>query len=808
MKIKVLVFRLLTQVSLAALVTACNFGDRSEPNIDAQARASAPELSVQQHMSCLSNGAALDYGQGLHAPSKSTIQPKASTKELSSFAQCKNSDQFQFGAGKADITGPAAGKVNLGSESPTIYSRGVHLRQYARSFVIYSPCNDKRVLIMQADVGLFFESVRNAVLAKISADPELAGLYKSENVMMSASHTHSGPGGQAHYNAYNIFRFGHDPQTFKITVNGVFQSIKLAHANLANNAVDGRVGFNQGELLGANKSRANAAYMNNPAAERLNFMDTEGNDVNTPRLMTLLKLKRNNGTEVGSLNWFGVHPTSDFFESKEFASPANGAPRPISSDNKGYASVLMERFMKSRNPNFVASFQQAEEGDSFTNLWYDNPEELERRRELLPANEPFPLTVAMGQKQLVKALDLYTEAKESLNGPVDYRFSYVKIDDIEITDPVILSSLHHPAALETGVKKTCSAAMGVSFPSDAAGAEPGDTEGGITAAGMTCGSPDVIKLVSDTVSQLGAGALPSSLISALVGCNVGKIPGLRHECHAEKPILFPVGTLGLAANIVPFQLFRIGNLAIIGLPWEVTTMAGRRIRQTLLDVLKEDGIDYVVINGLSNDYVSYVTTREEYAVQLYEGASTQFGPWTLAAIQQESRKLALAMVAGQESNSGPTPPVTMPTLVNVLPLTGIDFLPPGKSYGDVLSQPQDTYKLGDSVRVRFQASNPNSDVKTDSSFLFIERLIGDKWEVIARDYDPETTFVWNSGTPEPQIFPTFSSTADVMWRIPHNLKPGVFRIRFEGVANQLGRLTPYSGETKPFKVAGTPTLCP
>ena len=35
---------------------------------------------------------------------------------------------------------------------------------------------------------------------------------------------------------------------------------------------------------------------------------------------------------------------------------------------------------------------------------------------------------------------------------------------------------------------------------------------------------------------------------------------------------------------------------------------------------------YVVIAGPANTYAHYVTTREEYGVQRYEGASTLFGP--------------------------------------------------------------------------------------------------------------------------------------------------------------------------------------
>ncbi len=43
-------------------------------------------------------------------------------------------------------------------------------------------------------------------------------------------------------------------------------------------------------------------------------------------------------------------------------------------------------------------------------------------------------------------------------------------------------------------------------------------------------------------------------------------------------------------------------------------------------------------------------------VQRYEGASTLYGPWTLAAYQQLYTSLADAMLSGTPVPPGPTPP--------------------------------------------------------------------------------------------------------------------------------------------------------
>ena len=79
-------------------------------------------------------------------------------------------------------------------------------------------------------------------------------------------------------------------------------------------------------------------------------------------------------------------------------------------------------------------------------------------------------------------------------------------------------------------------------------------------------------------------------------------------------------------------MLRVGNFVMLIMPGELTTMAGRRLREAVRARLISEGVlgddAYVVIAGPANTYAHYVTTREEYGVQRYEGASTIFGPCT------------------------------------------------------------------------------------------------------------------------------------------------------------------------------------
>lgn len=76
--------------------------------------------------------------------------------------------------------------------------------------------------------------------------------------------------------------------------------------------------------------------------------------------------------------------------------------------------------------------------------------------------------------------------------------------------------------------------------------------------------------------------------------------------------------------VLPFQVLRIGTAAVVGVPFEVTVEAGRRLADAAAAVLPGDAT--VVVSSLANEHCDYLTTPEEYSQQWYEGASTVFGP--------------------------------------------------------------------------------------------------------------------------------------------------------------------------------------
>lgn len=64
---------------------------------------------------------------------------------------------------------------------------------------------------------------------------------------------------------------------------------------------------------------------------------------------------------------------------------------------------------------------------------------------------------------------------------------------------------------------------------------------------------------------------------------------------------------------------------------------------------------HIVIAGLSSSYSHYITRYEEYQEQRYEGASTLYGPHTLAGYQQLFDDLTTKLVTNQPVPAGPPP---------------------------------------------------------------------------------------------------------------------------------------------------------
>lgn len=639
---------------------------------------------------------------------------------------CTNNTTFEVGTGIYDITGPAAELGMMGYASVEQKTEGIHMRLRSRAYVIGSTCNGKRLVFVSADLGQIFQSVKQGVVRKLKQN--YGSLYTDENVMLSATHTHSGPGAYSHYALYNLTSFGFDSQNYNAIVNGIYESIVRAH----NNVGAGEIKINEGELHDASFNRSIIAYNANPAHERMRYQhDTDKN-------MTVLRLSRG-GQERGMISWFAVHATN-----------IGNKNRLISGDNKGLASYLFEE-TKGTNygaaDTFVASFANSNEGDVSPNLWG------------VPDNvNDYPRSELIARRQYDKALQLYNGANQNLVGAVDYRHKYVDFSSLTI----------QPEFTGVGSQRTCVAAIGVSM-----------------IAGSTEDGP-------------GIEFVPEGLVYDGVSWPQFTLVPQDQACHGEKVILLPMGRFTpypWTPEVLPVQIGVVGDLALIAVPFEITTMAGRRLREEVVTQLADTGVSRAVIVGLANAYAGYVATREEYGEQQYEGASTHFGPWTENALRQETSKLAGFLVSGEENLPGPTPRDLKNEQTTLQTGVVFDDKPLFKEFGDVESQPAGSYSRGQTAKAVFWGAHPKNNLKIQGTYLKVQRRVGGSWQTVANDWDPETRYIWKrSGVA--------NSKVTVQWKIPSDAPSGEYRFVQEGhwKSGWTGNISGYSGSSRSFNV--------
>ncbi len=111
-----------------------------------------------------------------------------------------------------------------------------------------------------------------------------------------------------------------------------------------------------------------------------------------------------------------------------------------------------------------------------------------------------------------------------------------------------------------------------------------------------------------------------------------------------QPVVLPLRGF---PRVLPVQVLRIGDAALVGLPFEVTVGSGRRIAAEVRSAVEGSGVERVVVSSVANEYAGYVATAEEYDRQHYEGGHTLYGPRTQAFLAAHAACLAGEAVGGQ-----------------------------------------------------------------------------------------------------------------------------------------------------------------
>ncbi|XP_001606211.2 neutral ceramidase isoform X1 [Nasonia vitripennis] len=679
---------------------------------------------------------------------------------------------YSIGVGISDTTGPVAEIVFMGYAKMDQKGSGLHLRTFARSFIIDD--GQHRFVFVTVDSAMVGHDVKAAVLRNLQS--HYGDLYTESNVMISATHTHSAPGGFMMDVLFDISTYGFVKESFTALVNGIAKSIDKAH----NAVVPGRIFITRGEVLEANINRSPLAYLNNPEEERNKYKYDVDKD------LVQLQFIAANGKPLGVINWFAVHPTS-----------MNNTNHLVSSDNVGFASVLFEKRINKNamvgKGDFVAAFASTNLGDVSPNtrgpkcefsgqhctVQYTCPGKKEMCFASGPGKDIFESTSIIANKILDEAWKLWGSGSVTeVKGPVRIVHRFVDM-------PKQSATFYNATTQKVEEVHGCLPAMGYSF-----------------AAGTTDGPGSF---------AFEQGTTTSNPFWNTVRNFLAKPTDEDVRCHGAKPILLATGRMKLPyqwqPKIVSTHLALIGNVAIAGVPGEFTTMSGRRLRDTVKTAIVEADKSFenanVILAGLCNTYSDYVATPEEYQLQRYEGASTIFGPHTLTIYLKQYAELAKHAVLDETVEPGPNPPdLSKEKLISLVPPVIYDAPKWGREFGDCVKQPMRTARPGDVVTARFISGHPRNNFMTGSTYLTVERLEEDEtWTPVATDADWETKFIW-----ERTSSILGSSQVITSWEVPENVIPGEYRIRHNGYYRYiLGGVYPYQGVTNHFQVK-TPNL--
>ncbi|KAH6621743.1 neutral ceramidase precursor [Boeremia exigua] len=679
--------------------------------------------------------------------------------------------QYLIGVGKADITGPVVELNLMGYANSSQVGTGLRQRIYSRAFIVGSPnVPAERVVYMVLDTQSGDTAIRNGILEGLRALGSEYAVYTKDNVAVTGTHSHSGPGAWLNYLLPQITSLGFDKQSYQAIVDGAVLSIQRAHQSLA----PGTVSAATGTIANANINRSLFAYLANPAAERARYADS------VDKTMTLLKFTRaSDGKAMGILNWFATHGTSML-----------GNQTLVTGDNKGVAAYLFEEAVAGQAniaDGFVAGFSQANVGDTSPNVLgaycEDGTGQQCRLNDSTCANGksqdchgrgPFfglndggaKSCYEIGKRQADGARSIFTSASfTTLSGSVRAFHIFADFSNYTVT-------------LANGSRvTTCPAAMGNSF-----------------AAGTTDG-PGAFDFV-----QNDPGA-PQNPFWNVVGSAISPPSAAQRACQYPKPVLLNVGQANTpypwSPNIVDIQAFRIGQLIIIAAPGEATTMSGRRWREAVAAAagpLTANPI--VVLGGPANTYAHYIATEEEYSIQRYEGASTLYGPHTLAAfIAATLTHLPYLRDSPPAATipPGPTPPDNRARSISLISGVLFDSAPLGSSFGAVRTAPSASYVSGAIVRVAFVGANPRNNLRLGGTFAAIERDVNGVWTQIKNDEDWDVVYEWTrlnglTGTSEVRVSWDTGISGAVAGR---------YRVRYFGDAKAVGgTITAFEGSAE------------
>jgi len=520
-----------------------------------------------------------------------------------------SNSKFWVGAARVDLTPIPGIPMNYSLEGKL--SRGFWTRLYARAVYVQDE-NRNAIVLVSCDLPHIPNGLGDRVAEIVSTKSKIDHLGRGQ-IVLAATHTHNGPENffsDAFYNSFPSARAGFDPQLVEFLAQQAASAIGDAFENRQESV---EVRYRQAKLPGFFRNRSLDAFLRNAdenaflAGNALvpdNCLLAEGD--RDPRACRAVRSQVEvvefigaNGKPIASTVFLAAHPTvlssaTEVYSGDLFEATATLLEQQRLGDCAGYA------------PPVVALFNGAQ-GDASVTWNRRDRFELLNADPTLPTTQPrLGLAVQLARFICGKDPGIQPTSDQHLDASdpernIAFQFAWLSLKPSlhsQTLDPNDCMPWNEHCTVQEPLPGL--ATMG--------GAQDGRT----------------------FWYELG---LKQGLVSASRGTHGRKVVGLEAggiSIELSKLVTDP----GPPPDTVPVGVYRIGSLVIAALPGEFTSVMGERIRQAL-DKAAGPAAPvpgarqrHVVLIGLANGHVSYVTTPEEYDAQFYEGASNLYGAAT------------------------------------------------------------------------------------------------------------------------------------------------------------------------------------
>jgi len=730
-----------------------------------------------------------------------------SATAITGVAKASKDSKFQVGVGKASITGPIT-DISTGYNSLGDLMEGILMNLNARAFVMKQ--GSTYMCYVSAELVHLTESIKPGVIQELQS----RGLtqYTEANTMIGCTHCHSSTSNVSWYGLYDLVNGvpGYDEESYGVIVQGIADAIEKANKDLAPGSVTAY--YDDADVEAFNRSIIAYGWNKN--------VDLDLNDNAelvkaaaecTNKEMSVIEFKHDGEGGIGCISFFASHGTSNGINNTL-----------VAADHKGYASYFIEKY---KGNGYVCAFPQNESGDASPN----QPQTKDVTAAFLRPNDinknlkAIENEIVDGQQEADETLRILKGGKGvtkiNLSKSIAYDYTTVDFSNVKVQKKYI--GKWHMDYDDVDNAKTSVPCIGAAIIAGDEEGAPVDNakEGTVRNNYYIDKDGKVVReepVFADTIDLSGL----EKLFDPLWPYAMKLLESDEYDDEQmEKVVCLACSgrdvLLDLKETTEPFQMFKIGELVIASVPFEYTTECARRINVQLSKTLKAAGVKHVVFSALTNSYSQYITTREEYAAQHYEGSTNLYGPWSDAAAKQILDGLAQNIVAGKHSDPGPgmtQSPSNLTSTVVKTYASATTPLPDSEDVGALVTDVKKSkYKNGQTVTATFKAANPrhitvlklagNTKLAPDDySYMYVQKKINGKWKNVRTIADPYTYI----------RIPGFTDNVDqevkVCWLIKKmgggKVTNGTYRLVYNAVSLTATGYTNVKGYSSAFKIVG------